>query len=414
MKKIHLFVLACMLLSGIVFSVVQIILADPSPVQTHPASEIECDANLCVDTVTGKTGIGSTSPAAKLQINAPASTEGLRIVSASNYSPLNIRNSANSADIFRIDQTGSLAAGTVPWARLTGFPDPCASGQFVTNISSGACSAVSGLPSGTPNQTLRHNGTTWVANSVLTNNGTDTVTINNGTGKLTVGTVDPVFDIQGLKHSTYMSGMTGVKEETTGIVQLENGQYIIDFNNLEQSSDLWIFYSITDFGQNWSKLTVLISAEGPGGAWYQKEPENNRLIIYSQTANSVSYRLSAPRFDWQKWLNVAEDGEVEGLAVNEIINDRYIKNSEKFVPDSSQTLEEGFSLQIKEFLSSIGLFVENGITRAKQLIAERITTDTAEIGQFQTVDKATGQIYCIWIEQGEWVKALGECKINSQ
>ncbi|MFH1187489.1 MAG: hypothetical protein V1688_01350, partial [bacterium] len=54
-------------------------------------------------------GIGTASPAAKLQVNPPASTEGLRIVlPASNpWSPLAIVNSSNQ-DIFRVDQSGNL------------------------------------------------------------------------------------------------------------------------------------------------------------------------------------------------------------------------------------------------------------------------------------------------------------------
>lgn len=71
----------------------------------------------------GRVGVGTNSPnsATRLQINPASSMEGIRIISASNYSPLNIRNSANSADIWRIDQSGSLAVGSVPFARVTGF-----------------------------------------------------------------------------------------------------------------------------------------------------------------------------------------------------------------------------------------------------------------------------------------------------
>ena len=68
----------------------------------------------------GNVGINNTSPGAKLQVNAVTSGEALRIISASDWSPLNIRNSTNSTDIFRVDQNGILQVGTVPAARITG------------------------------------------------------------------------------------------------------------------------------------------------------------------------------------------------------------------------------------------------------------------------------------------------------
>lgn len=53
----------------------------------------------------GNVGIGTVSPAAKLQINPQTGVEGLRIIS-SNYSPLVIRDSTNSNDYLRVYQWG--------------------------------------------------------------------------------------------------------------------------------------------------------------------------------------------------------------------------------------------------------------------------------------------------------------------
>jgi hypothetical protein len=44
------------------------------------------------------------------------------------------------------------------------------------------------------------------------------LTVGGGTGKIDVGTVDPVYAIGGDKFATYMAGMIGVKEETTKIL----------------------------------------------------------------------------------------------------------------------------------------------------------------------------------------------------
>ncbi len=60
----------------------------------------------------GNVGIGTTSPASKLQVASTTATEGVRIIS-SNYSPFIVRNSADSADLFRINQTGVTTVGSL-------------------------------------------------------------------------------------------------------------------------------------------------------------------------------------------------------------------------------------------------------------------------------------------------------------
>jgi len=154
-------------------------------------------------------------------------------------------------------------------------------------------------------------------------NESDNISVGDGAGKITAGTIDPLFNIQGDKYATFLAGMPGVKEEVTGVIQLVNGQYIIDFNESEKGSDLWLFYQITDFGKDWENLVVLLTAEGSGHIWYEKDSVSKKLAIYSETAVSASYRLTAPRFDWKKWPNKPESEDLKGLIINEIINNQY-------------------------------------------------------------------------------------------
>ncbi len=60
----------------------------------------------------GNIGIGTTAPAAKLHVASTTLTEGVRIIS-SDYSPFIIRNSADSADLFRVSQTGTTTIGAL-------------------------------------------------------------------------------------------------------------------------------------------------------------------------------------------------------------------------------------------------------------------------------------------------------------
>lgn len=151
----------------------------------------------------------------------------------------------------------------------------------------------------------------------------DTVVIGGGSGKITTGTVDPLYSIDGLNYATYLPGMTGQKEETTGTVNLSPNELcpvsdsycsVIDFNKAEIGSDVWLFYQITDFGNSWQNLVVLLTSASDEKVWYKKEPQNHRLLIVSSASGEVSYRLTAPRFDWQKWSNFSSE-PYEGLVV---------------------------------------------------------------------------------------------------
>jgi len=247
------------------------------------------------------------------------------------------------------------------------------------------------------------------------NNG-NTIIGSNGTGKLTVGIIDPVFDIGGNKYSTYVPSMTGVKEETVGVVNPIEGKYIIDFNNLKEGSDFWLFYRVTDFGENWDKLVVFVSGEGSGKVWYRKNLLENQLVFYSENSIPISYRLTAPRFDWQSWLNVSKDGSVQGLAVGEVVNNQYVKNIEinsqslDIFSQVEKDLFEEFTQKVKQSLAYLGISFENEIIKLRELVVNMVRTDDIEIkGKIQLQDQTTGDIYCTWIDRGEWVKIKGRC-----
>jgi hypothetical protein len=97
--------------------------------------------------------------------------------------------------------------------------------------------------------------------------------------KIDANTYDPVYDIDGTKYATYLSGVAGgVKEEVTGTVML-NSDYTIDFKNLEVGSDLWLFYQITDFGSEMENLQIILTPSFNGNVWYGKNPSEKTLKI---------------------------------------------------------------------------------------------------------------------------------------
>jgi hypothetical protein len=172
MKFRYLLITLSVILSvGIVLSAVQTSLAaNPG----HPWSQMDCDTTLCANSTALKVGIGTLIPTAKLQINPGTSVEGLRIIS-SDYSPLVIRNTANGADLFRVDQTGTTTI--LGLANCSGKLYTDAAGKITCGVDQTGTS----LPAGISGQTLRHDGANWVANSIIFNNGTN----------VGIGTTDP-------------------------------------------------------------------------------------------------------------------------------------------------------------------------------------------------------------------------------
>jgi len=141
------------------------------------------------------------------------------------------------------------------------------------------------------------------------------------TGKIDAGTVDPPYTIDGKHYATYMPSMTGVKEETTGTIA--TGEYvpgvgyrtIIDFTREPEGSDLWLFSRATDLTRTASQLVVLVSPQANTSTWYDYDAASRTLSIYTARPTTVSYRLTAPRFDWQTWGNIRKD-DMDGFIVN--------------------------------------------------------------------------------------------------
>jgi len=130
--------------------------------------------------------------------------------------------------------------------------------------------------------------------------------------KLTVNTIDPVFEIDGQNYATYVSDFAGgTRMETAGSVFVDQS-YVIDFNDLEKGSNLWLFWKTSN--RNMDDLVVNLTCGFSGSAWYEKK--DNSLIIKTDKAGEVSYLMSLPRFDYLKWPNLIEDGTVKGINIS--------------------------------------------------------------------------------------------------
>ncbi|MBI2013862.1 MAG: hypothetical protein HYS87_03495 [Candidatus Colwellbacteria bacterium] len=117
-----------------------------------------------------------------------------------------------------------------------------------------------------------------------------------GVNKITVATIDPVYNIGGEDYATYAPFMAGsTKEEVVDTAHLAGNEYIIDFDNLKRGSNLWVFYQITNFGADMEGLQVFLTPGFDGRVWYTKDTIANTLTIHGSGEGEVSYRLVADR-----------------------------------------------------------------------------------------------------------------------
>jgi len=145
---------------------------------------------------------------------------------------------------------------------------------------------------------------------------TDAIVVGGGGGKVNAGTYDPIFDIDGKKYATYLADFAGgTRIETSGVIKLENGSYLIDFDNLKEGSNLWLFWQISN--RKIEDLVVILTPGFDGKVWYEKK--GNTITFLGGKSGEVSYRLSAPRVDYQNWSNLVEDQSLTGIKVSDYL-----------------------------------------------------------------------------------------------
>jgi hypothetical protein len=86
--------------------------------------------------------------------------------------------------------------------------------------------------------------------------------------------------------------------------------------------------------------------------------------------------------------------------------------------DTSQDLSGGlgsFANKVRQALSALGLYVEQGIARVKELVVQVVKTERLEVGSsdirtgITLYDEETGQPYCVKVKGGELVNIPGKC-----
>ncbi|TSC52161.1 MAG: hypothetical protein LiPW41_372 [Parcubacteria group bacterium LiPW_41] len=179
------------------------------------------------------------------------------------------------------------------------------------------------------------NGTSYFNNTVSINGSlnmvaSSSISMGNGNigtvGKLTVQTIDPLYEIDGEKYATYASSIAGgVKEEYVGRGKLisndefrmtndsefkiqnskfNNYTYVIDFSKIEKGSDLWVWYQAVDFDKK--NVEALVTAYD-SLAKIGYKIDGKKLIFFSDEETEFSFRLVGNRFDHMNWPTYSKD-----------------------------------------------------------------------------------------------------------
>lgn len=70
---------------------------------------------------------------------------------------------------------------------------------------------------------------------------------------------------------------------------------------------------------------------------------------------------------------------------------------------------ETFLDKVANVLVTLGITIKDGITNINKLAVQNLTADVARIKKIEMVDSSTGEVYCTWVENGDWVKSKGNC-----
>ena len=69
------------------------------------------------------------------------------------------------------------------------------------------------------------------------------------------------------------------------------------------------------------------------------------------------------------------------------------------------------TMSLKGSLVSLGLKLVDGVATLKEVVADKFSVKIARMEKMEMIDSSTGQVWCTWIENGEWKKVEGECNL---
>jgi hypothetical protein len=152
---------------------------------------------------------------------------------------------------------------------------------------------------------------------------------------------------------------------------------------------------------------LLTSSNIPGVAMKATEP--GRVIGMALESSGKCEREELERGECKILMFVNPHWSLGSIAEN-----GNFTTNDSTTNDQQRTILDQFTLAIKRALEKLGLLIENGVAKiekifAKEIVVERIKSEEIETTRIKIKDRATGEIYCLWIENGEIRKEKEDC-----
>jgi hypothetical protein len=225
-------------------------------------------------------------------------------------------------------------------------------------------------------------------------------------------------DIEGGLKANLVSGAvtTDVNiDASNNLIRVSSSQRFKD-NIRDLEIDTSKIYSLKPRTFEWNENTIT-----PGQTDFGLIAEEVSQIIPQLVSYDLEGKPYSVKYQMLSVLILNElkkqKGEIEELKLAINNQDSLTQDGQEFINSPPVNSLAG---KIKQLLEKLGLFIENGIAKLKEIIVEKLTAEiivTKEIktekittNEIQLVDKATGETYCVRIENGEWVKVKGECE----
>ncbi len=260
---------------------------------------IASSTNIFVALKNGNIGIGIDAPAYDLDVVGNGHFSGYLLLSTTTLPSSALFHIATSTSIFTVLSNGNVGVqNSAPAYDL----DVNGTGHFAGQLTMASAQQITWASTNTSNNINMQNGTI------------------SGVSKLTVATIDPMYEINGQKYATYSSSIAGgVNEEFVGHGQLQKtgdeakATFVLDFGSVPIGSDLWVWKNAVDFSSdNVEVLATPIS--NPVSIAYNIE--GNKIVFTGTGESEFSYRLIGKRLDWKNWPTYAKNqNEVPSIVI---------------------------------------------------------------------------------------------------